>query len=271
MWEINRKDPPIDTGFIEEILRGVKDGSISLDEAMDVLRKLPYEDLVFAKPDHHRALRQGFPEVILAKGKSPGQVAEIASHLKKHNDRVMITKAGDEVFQAVKRVLNSAIYNEAAGIITFKHGRDRKPLPGVLVVSGGTADIPVAEEAAITAEEMGNEVERAYDVGVAGIHRLLDKIPQLRKAHVIVAVAGMEGALPSVISGLISVPVIAVPTSTGYGASFNGIAPLLSMLNSCAAGVSVVNIDNGFGAGYVAALINRAFNQRGAVTRTEKP
>lgn len=229
---------------------------------MQALLHLPYEDIGFAKPDHHRALRQGFPEVILAEGKTPEQVATIAEKLKLHNERLLITKAGRDCYEAVKERLDSALYNETARIVTFQQPRKSKLRPGVMVVSGGTADLPVAEEAAVTAEEMGNEVERAHDVGVAGIHRLLDHIPRLRQAHVIVAVAGMEGALPSVVSGLVSVPVIAVPTSIGYGASFKGIAALLAMLNSCAAGVAVVNIDNGFGAGYLAALINRASYQK---------
>ncbi len=231
---------------------------------MDALQHLPYEDIGFAKPDYHRALRQGFPEVILAEGKTPDQVATIAERLKSHHERLIITKASWDCYERVKECLDSALYKETARIITFRHPRKRKLLPGITVVSGGTADLPVAEEAAVTAEEMGNEVERAHDVGVAGIHRLLDHLPRLRQAHVIVAVAGMEGALPSVVGGLVSVPVIAVPTSIGYGASFKGIAALLAMLNSCAAGVVVVNIDNGFGAGYVAALINRAYYQKRA-------
>jgi hypothetical protein len=226
------------------------------------LQILPYEDLGFAKPDHHRALRQGFPEVVLAEGKTPGQVAAIAERLRAGHERIIITKASPACYRKVKERLGSALYHETAKIITFKHSQKKKAMPGILVISGGTADLPIAEEAAITAEEMGNEVERAYDVGVAGIHRLLDSIPRLRQAHVVVAVAGMEGALPSVVGGLVSVPVIAVPTSVGYGASFRGIAALLTMLNSCTAGVAVVNIDNGFGAGYLAALINKAYYQR---------
>ncbi len=237
-------------------------GTVSLEKAVDALRNLPYENLGFAKPDYHRALRKGFPEVILAKGKTPAQVTSIAEHLKSQSDRLIITKASPACYQEVKQSIRSAIYDESAEIITFRHSRKTDLLPGVLIVSGGTADIPIAEEAAITAEEMGHAVERAYDVGVAGIHRLLDHVPQLRKAHVIIAVAGMEGALPSVVSGLVSAPIIAVPTSTGYGASFKGITPLLSMLNSCAPGVAVVNIDNGFGAGYIAALINKAYYEK---------
>lgn len=217
---------------------------------------LPYEDIGFAKIDHHRALRDSLPEVILAQGKSPEQTAEIARRLAERSDRVLVTRASGEHFEAVRAVLPDAVYQEIARTITL----DRRPeakQPGVSVLCAGTADLPVAEEAAVTAELMGSEVARLYDVGVAGLHRLLDHLPALRDARALVVVAGMEGALPSVVAGLVAVPVIAVPTSIGYGASFGGIAPLLAMLNSCAAGVSVVNIDNGFGAGYLAAVINR--------------
>ncbi|MBI4334872.1 MAG: nickel pincer cofactor biosynthesis protein LarB [Chloroflexi bacterium] len=245
-----------------QLLQKVRSGDISPARALETLEILPYENLEFARPDHHRALRQGYPEVILAAGKTHEQVAAIARKLKEHNEAILITKASAECYRKVAECLDSARYNEHARIITFHKARRTKPSPGITVLSGGTADIPVAEEAAVTAEEMGNKVERAYDVGVAGIHRLLDQVPRLRQAHVIVAVAGMEGALPSVVSGLVSVPVIAVPTSVGYGASFQGLAALLAMLNSCAAGVSVVNIDNGFGAGYIAALINRAYQPK---------
>ncbi len=259
------KDDNIDKARLIRLLEQVKSGTVSPEKAIETLEILPYEDLGFAKPDHHRALRQGFPEVILAHGKTPEQVAAIARNLKQHNHTILITKASPECYEEVAACLAEARYNESARIITCPDsGPPPKLLSGVTVISGGTADIPVAEEAAVTAEAMGNEVERSYDVGVAGIHRLLDHVPQLRKAHVIIAVAGMEGALPSVVSGLVSVPIIAVPTSVGYGASFGGIAALLSMLNSCAAGVSVVNIDNGFGAGYIAALINRASHSRTA-------
>jgi pyridinium-3,5-biscarboxylic acid mononucleotide synthase len=216
---------------------------------------LPYEDLGFAKPDSHRALRLGFPEVIFGQGKTPEQVADIAERLAANSSKLLITRASPECFSVVHSRLPETIFNPVARTISL----NRKPKagrPGVMVLSGGTADVPVAEEAAVTAELMGSQVERAYDVGVAGIHRLLDQMERIRKARVLVVVAGMEGALPSVVGGLVSVPIIAVPTSIGYGASFGGLAPLLTMLNSCAAGVSVVNIDNGFGAGYLAALIN---------------
>lgn len=217
---------------------------------------LPFSDLGFAKPDHHRELRCGFPEVVLGHGKSREQVAAIAQKLAAQSDKLLITRVDAGCFQQVKALVPDAVYHPEARSITVNRAKDVPLKPGVMVVSGGTADIPIAEEAAITAELMGNQVDRSYDIGVAGIHRLLDGLPRLRRARVLVAVAGMEGALPSVIGGLVSVPVIAVPTSIGYGASFQGITPLLAMLNSCAAGVLVVNIDNGFGAGYAASLIN---------------
>ena len=217
---------------------------------------LPYEDIGFAKIDHHRALRDALPEVVLGEGKTPEQVAEIARRLAERSDRVLITRTTVETFEAVRAVLSDATYHETARAITVDRRSDPKEA-GVTVLCGGTADLPVADEAAVTAELMGNAVERVYDVGIAGIHRLLDHLPALQDARAIVAVAGMEGALPSVVGGLVSVPVIAVPTSVGYGASFGGLAPLLAMLNACATGVAVVNIDNGFGAGYLAAMINR--------------
>lgn len=211
----------------------------------------------FAKIDHHRALRRGFPEVVLGQGKTAEQVAVIVERLAASAQRVLVTRVAPEYVGLVKEKVPEAIYHPLARAITIDRLKDTPRLPGVMVISGGTADLPVAEEAAIIAEITGNEVDRAYDVGVSGIHRLLDQLPRLRQAKVVVAVAGMEGALPSIISGLVAVPVIAVPTSVGYGTSFGGIAPLLTMLNSCSAGVSVVNIDNGFGAGYLAALINQ--------------
>ena len=228
-----------------------------MEEAVAQLRTLPYEDLGFAKLDHHRALRRDFPEVVLGQGKTAEQIAAITERLAAFADRVLVTRASPESFAAVRERLPDATYNAVARAITVNRLKDTPSRQGVMVVSAGTADLPVAEEAAITAELMDSTVDRAYDVGVAGIHRLLDHLPRLREARVVVVVAGMEGALPSVVSGLVAVPVIAVPTSCGYGASFGGLAPLLAMLNSCSPGVSVVNIDNGFGAGYLAALINR--------------
>lgn len=241
---------------ILDILQQVKSGQLTVEQALERLRHLPYEDLGFAKVDHHRVLRQGFPEVVLGQGKSPEQVAAIAESLINHSPRLLVTRASQEVYEAVKDKIPEASYNAVARAVVVDRLQQAVARPGVMVLSGGTADMPVAEEAAVTAELMGNQVVRAYDVGIAGIHRLLDHLPQLQQARVIVAVAGMEGALPSVVSGLVSAPVIAVPTSTGYGASFGGLAALLAMLNSCAAGVAVVNIDNGFGAGYIAGVIN---------------
>ena len=238
------------------MLEGVASGTQSIEAAIEELRLLPYEDIGFAKIDHHRALRDALPEAVLAEGKTPQQTAEIAARLAERSDRVLVTRATRETFDAVRGALPDATYHETARCIVLDRRNDTKQ-PGVSVLCGGTADLPVAEEAAVTAELMGSEVRRVFDVGVAGIHRLLDHLPALHDARAIVAVAGMEGALPSVVAGLVSVPVIAVPTSVGYGASFGGIAPLLTMLNSCAAGVAVVNIDNGFGAGYLAAVINR--------------
>ena len=222
---------------------------------MSRLAELPYEDLEFAKLDHHRALRKGFPEVVYGLGKTPEQVATIAESILRHSDRLLVTKTGPESYAAVRERVADAAYDPTARTITVDRRVDAEPVPGVVVASGGTSDLPVVAEAAVTAEIMGCQVERISDVGVAGIHRLLDHLPALRRARVVVAVAGMEGALPSVVGGLVAAPVIAVPTSVGYGASYDGLAALLAMLNSCAPGVAVVNIDNGFGAGYLAAQI----------------
>ncbi len=216
---------------------------------------MPYEDLGFAKVDHHRALRDHLPEVVLGLGKTPGQIAAIGERVVRQSGRLIVTRLSLDGFAALKEAVPDAQYHEVARAATV----DRHPqalVPGVMVLCAGTSDLPVAEEAALTARMMGNAVAITSDVGVAGIHRLFDHLPQLQEANAIVAVAGMEGALPSVVAGLVAAPVIAVPTSIGYGASFGGLAPLLAMLNSCAAGVSVVNIDNGFGAGYMAGVIN---------------
>ncbi len=252
------KGASITQGWLLRILERVKSGELSLSDATQELSVLPYEELADAKIDHHRNLRVGFPEVIFGRGKSVEQIATIAEHLAARSDRVLITQADRKAYNAVQKRIPDAIYNSTSRSIVVNRVKGASQQPGIVVVTGGTADIPVAEEAAVTAEMMGNKVERVYDVGVAGVHRLLDKVGQLRQARVVIAVAGMEGALPSVIGGLISAPVIAVPTSVGYGASFGGLAPLLTMLNSCAPGVAVVNIDNGFGAGYLAGLINRS-------------
>ena len=237
-------------------------GRVGVDEALESLRTLPYEDLGFAKLDHHRELREGFPEVVLGTGKTPAHVAVIAERIAARSGRLLVTRASPEQMAAVAERVPDAVYHADARAITVERTTTSRA-PGIMVLCAGTADLPVAEEAALTAEMMGNAVERHYDVGVAGIHRLLDRVEQLRRARALVVVAGMEGALPSVVAGLVSTPVIAVPTSVGYGASFGGLAALLAMLNSCAAGVGVVNIDNGFGAGYLAALINRREEGRG--------
>jgi NCAIR mutase (PurE)-related protein len=241
---------------LKDLLERLRAGSCSVEEAMRELRDLPFADLGFAKIDHHRALRTGYPEVIYCEGKTPEQVAAIAQKLAERSAVALATRASPEVFAAVKQALPGAVYHEQARLIVIGAPPQPKPdLPPVLVLTGGTADLPVAEEAAATAEAMGQRVERIYDVGVAGIHRLLRYREALASARAIIVVAGMDGALPSVVGGLVSAPVIAVPTSVGYGASFQGLAALLTMLNSCAAGVAVVNIDNGFGAGYFASLL----------------
>ena len=218
---------------------------------------MPFEDLGFAKVDHHRAIRAGMPEVILASGKTPAQVAGIFKKLAAHKNNVLVTRATPQHFAAVKKAARKAEYHELGRCITLQQDKTKHGKGTIAVVSAGTSDIPVAEEAVITAEVMGNKVEHFYDVGVAGIHRLLAHSAALMRARVVIVCAGMEGALPSVVGGLLRVPVIAVPTSIGYGASFDGLAALLGMLNSCASNVSVVNIDNGFGAAYVASMINR--------------
>ena len=229
---------------------------MSVDSAVDQLRDLPYQDIGFAKLDHHRALRTGWPEVIFGKGKTPDQVAKIVKGFKGRGHPVLVTKTDEEAYQAVLQDTPEAEYHPLPKAIVVPAPKATPLQSGITVVTAGTADLPVAEEAVLTASLMGNQVTLVSDVGVAGLHRLLDQIPVLQKARVLIVVAGMDAALVGVVSGLVSVPVIAVPTSTGYGASFDGLAPLLSMLNSCAPGVSVVNIDNGFGAGHLAALTN---------------
>ncbi|HWC98602.1 MAG TPA: nickel pincer cofactor biosynthesis protein LarB [Candidatus Sulfopaludibacter sp.] len=247
----------MDQDHLRSLFEQVRDGAVDIDSAMTRMRHMPFEDLGFAKVDHHRALRHGMPEVILAKGKTPSQVTAIAESLLRNAENVLITRADAECARIVSEQLPGAEYFPLSGVIRFwrdkkVHGKGR-----IAVVCAGTSDIPVAEEAQLTAEIMGNEVDTLHDVGVAGIHRLIQNRERLDQARVIVVAAGMEGALPSAVGGLVSCPVIAVPTSIGYGASFHGLAALLGMLNSCASNVTVVNIDNGFGAGYVASLINR--------------
>jgi len=242
--------------LLEEVARGRVDPETAGRRVLEALRARPFEDLGFARVDHHRSVRQGFPEVILGLGKTPAQIAAIAAEIVDRGSTLLITRASTEAFDAVRARVPQATYHSDAGIIAFRQ-QDVMPGKGTLVVAAaGTSDLMVAEEAARTAELMGNVVERVYDIGVAGLHRLLGERARLAAARVIIVVAGMEGALPSVIAGLVDVPVIAVPTSVGYGASFAGVAALLGMLNSCASGVSVVNIDNGFGAASIASLIN---------------
>jgi hypothetical protein len=243
------------TQEIKKLLRNLKAGKITEKEALSYLKSLPFKDLGFAKVDHHRTLRRGLPEVILGQGKTKEQIVKITKEMAKYND-VLITKTNEEVFKEIKKFYKKAFYNETARAITIKKRKRKRKKGKILILAAGTADISVAEEAGVTADFFGNEVEKIYDVGVAGIHRLFAHLGGISQAEVIIVVAGMEGALASVVSGLVDKPVIAVPTSCGYGASFKGIAPLLTMLNSCSPGVAVVNIDNGFGAGYLASLIN---------------
>jgi NCAIR mutase (PurE)-related protein len=247
----------MDQDQLRALFEQVREGAVDVDAALTRLRHMPFEDLGFAKVDHHRALRHGMPEVILAKGKTPDQVAEIAARLLDNSANVLITRADCACAKLVIERLPGAEHFPLSGTIRFWRDRTIRGKGRIAVVCAGTSDIPVAEEAQVTVEAMGNEVDSIYDVGVAGIHRLMHFRERLTAAKVVVVCAGMEGALPSAVGGLVSCPVIAVPTSVGYGASFHGLAALLGMLNSCASNVTVVNIDNGFGAGYVASLINR--------------
>ena len=244
------------TDLIDQVAAGEIDPASAKEQLLDALRAQPFRDLGFARVDHHRSVRQGFPEVILGLGKTPAQIAAIAAEIVARGSTLLVTRASEAAWEAVRVKVPNAAYYPDAGLITLRQ-QDISPGHGTIIVAAaGTSDLPVAEEAARTAELMGNEVARIYDVGVAGLHRLLGERERLAAARVIIVVAGMEGALPSVIAGLVSAPVIAVPTSIGYGASFGGLAALLGMLNSCASGVSVVNIDNGFGAASIASLIN---------------
>ena len=246
------------TEKLKLLLEKVQSGQVDVEAALAELRSLPYENLGgFATLDHHRALRNGFPEVVFGQGKQPEQVAAIARRLAERSDKVLVTRVDPEMAQIVQADFPELVYHPLPRLLVLDRSTPSEKHPGILVVTAGTADLPVAEEAAMTAELMNNSVERMFDVGVAGVHRLLSQVERLWQARVIVVVAGMDGALPSVVGGLVSVPVIAVPTSVGYGASFNGLAALLTMLNSCATGVGVVNIDNGFGAGALASNINQ--------------
>ncbi len=242
---------------LTRLLRRVRAGKLGVEEAVDRLRTLPYEDLGYAKIDHHRTLRQGFPEVIFARGKSPEHVEGVVRGMLARRHNILITRGDAELYERVRRIDRRAEFHALSGAIVIRRERKIRGKGKIAVVCAGTSDIPVAEEALVTAETMGNRVQGLFDVGVAGIHRLLGESRQWRDARVIVCVAGMEGALPSVVGGLVGVPVIAVPTSIGYGASFRGLAALLGMLNSCSPNVCVVNIDNGFGGGFLASVINR--------------
>ena len=240
---------------LKRILEDVKEGKVTTRKAMDALKAFPYDDLGFAKIDTHRDLRKGVPEVIFCEGKTIDQIKGIFTRGKK-SSFIMATRANQKIYDVIRKIREDAVFHEKARII-FAGKKRKKSGKTIAVVTAGTSDIPVAEEAAITAEIIGNSVERIYDIGVAGIHRLLGNKKKLSKANVVVVVAGMEGALASIVGGVVERPVIAVPTSIGYGANFKGIAPLLTMLNACAPGIAVVNIDNGFGAGYMASLINK--------------
>ncbi len=241
---------------MEILLHKVKNGKVTLETALATLKDFPCGDLGFAKVDHHRTLRQGFPEVIYCPGKTIPQIIKIIEQMAKHQENILATRADRAVYKAVKKRFKKAAYNELARCIIILHNKPAQK-KGVLIITAGTADLPVAEEAVVTCELLGNRPDKLYDVGVAGVHRLLNESEKLNQARVIVVVAGMEGALPSVVGGLVDKPVIAVPTSVGYGAAFDGVAALLAMLNSCAPNVTVVNIDDGFGAGVVASLINK--------------
>mgnify|MGYP001339364686 CR=1 FL=1 len=241
---------------MKKLLQDYKAGKVSLSTVLQKLKTLPYEDLEFAKLDTHREIRKGFPETIFCQGKTLQQISQILKKLPE-DQNILLTKATKTVFHTVKKTYPNAEYNESAKTIIIQRYTPKKKKGTILILTAGTSDIPIAEEAVVTAELMGNKVEKFYDVGVAGVHRLLDIKEKIFQANVIIVVAGMEGALASIVGGLASKPVIAVPTSVGYGASFQGIAPLLTMLNCCAEGVAVMNIDNGFGAGYFASLINR--------------
>ena len=242
---------------VERLLNDVKNGETSIEKALDVLKNFPYTDLGFARIDHHREMRTGYPEIIYCAGKSIEQVREIFRVMSEKENNVLGTRANQEMFEAVKSMSEEAVYFPIARIIALQKKKPAVPESRIAVITAGTSDMPVAEECAVTAELLGNNVLRIYDAGVAGIHRLVDKLPEIRNCRVIVVIAGMEGALASVVGGLVDKPVIAVPTSIGYGANFGGISALLAMLTSCSTGVTVVNIDNGFGAGFAASMINR--------------
>jgi NCAIR mutase (PurE)-related protein len=242
--------------YLEDILNKVHSGALTPDKALRVLKDYPYQDLSFAKIDHHRELRRGFPEVIFGLGKTEEQIVQISEQILKKGSNLLITKVEPDVYEGVKEKIPGTSYNSQAKAIFLKQKNPPEGKGRIVIITAGTSDIPVAEEAAVTCDILGNEIDKTYDVGVAGLHRLFGEIEKIKKARVIITVAGMEGALPSVVAGITDVPIIAVPTSVGYGASLKGVAALLAMLNSCPGGVAVVNIDNGFGAAYLASLIN---------------
>jgi NCAIR mutase (PurE)-related protein len=242
---------------MEKLLKDFKTGKISLSEILEKIKVKPYEDLGFAKIDTHRTVRKGYPETLFCKGKTIPQITQIIGKMNEYEVNILATKSNKKIFNSIKKTIPDAEYNEIAKTIIIKKEKAKKKKGKILIITAGTSDIPIAEEAGVTAEIMGNSVEKVYDVGVAGIHRLFDIKEKIFQAKIIIVIAGMDGALASIVGGLSSRPVIAVPTSIGYGASFNGIAALLTMLNTCAEGVVVVNIDNGFGAGYFASLLNR--------------
>ncbi len=242
---------------VQKLLEDVRSGAKSVDEAFEVLKTFPYTDLGFARIDHHREIRTGFPEIVYCAGKTNNQVSQIFRVMSEKGHNIMGTRADQKMYEEIKNDFHEAVYYPEARIISIQKKKPDLPDGSIAVITAGTSDIPVAEEAAVTAELLGNKVIRIFDAGVAGIHRLVDKLPEIRKCRVLIVIAGMEGALASVVSGLVDIPVIAVPTSVGYGANFGGISALLAMLTSCASGVTVVNIDNGFGAGFSASMINR--------------
>lgn len=242
---------------IENLLTGVREGEVEISEAVEFLTHLPFKDLGFAKIDNHREIRTGYPEVIFGQGKTPLQVKEIIQSLLQYENNILATRVTPDMYSEVKKICKIAVFHETAKCITIRMREPAYPDTSIAVVTAGTSDLPVAEEAIVTAEILDNKIIKIVDVGVAGIHRLFDRIKEIRKARVVIVIAGMEGALPSVVGGLVDKPVIAVPTSIGYGANFGGLSALLGMLTSCASGISVVNINNGFGAGYLASMINK--------------
>jgi hypothetical protein len=242
---------------VEKLLKDVKKGETSIEDALEILKNFPYTDLGFARIDHHREMRTGYPEIIYCAGKSVEQVREIFRVMSEKESNVIGTRANNEMYEAVRSILTDAVYYPVARIISLQKKKPKVPESRIAIITAGTSDMPVAEEAAVTAELLGNNVLKIYDAGVAGIHRLVDKLPEIRNCRVIIVIAGMEGALASVVGGLVDKPVIAVLTSVGYGANFGGISALLAMLTSCSTGVTVVNIDNGFGAGFAASMINK--------------